>query len=319
VSYNSLTSLPDFLGELPSLQSIRVKGNFMEAFPSAYPSKLDLGIPSKFNFWDVKKERIQWDALGRTVGNLSLLLARDGPTAQDERAIDKFNFVAALLGFDPRVASQVHLVSNEKLRVNFDNFRHTTESKHASASFLFKKDDWKQAGAPEQRQRFLDWHAALANKCPWNTSDPKALPVIPMICGTTEGGAGNACGNGFGTSGTTDAGYYGSGTYFTSKFDYADKYTKEEDGIKWFLVSLVIPGNSFPVVEDPYLPDGSVNEGGYLGKACRTGYQSHLAIVDGSQANALSLKGETSISTVADELVIFNGSQVLPLFAFTVK
>jgi len=315
LSHNLLKKLPDFLDHFPKLKKIHVEGNPLATYPS-YISKIDPNFPLDSSFWNWEPANkckwyadIDWKAKGSKNTRYSALLVND---ASDQGISDKFRLIAAQLGFDPRTASRLYAVSNEKLMVCFNNLLDLLGTQSGRG--------WENISTlshAEQRQRFLDWHEHLANRCAWNSAERPL--VIPMLQGTTEPAAWSICENGFGTTGTTDAGYYGSGIYFTSKFDYANMYAREKDGVKWFLVSLVIPGHTFPVVEDPYLPDGSVNEGGYLGKAGRHGYHSHLTMVDGSQANALPLKGETSISTVADELVIFSGNQALPLFVFAVK
>ena len=83
---------------------------------------------------------------------------------------------------------------------------------------------------------------------------------------------------------------------------------------------MVIPGNSFPVVEHPFAADGSsANPSGFKGKACRAGYQSHFTLVDGRTMNAFPLKGPNDQATTADELVTFEGAQALPLFVFYTK
>ena len=127
---------------------------------------------------------------------------------------------------------------------------------------------------------------------------------------------------GFGVVGTTDDGFYGAGVYFTSKLGYADKYAKSgTDGSKPFIVSMVIPGNSFPVVEHPFAADGSsANPSGFKGKGCRGGYQSHFTLVDGRDINTtFPLRGPIDAATAADELVTFDSSQALPLFVFYTK
>jgi len=100
---------------------------------------------------------------------------------------------------------------------------------------------------------------------------------VPMLQGTREGAVWQICQQGFGVVGTTDDGFYGAGVYFTSKLGYADKYAKSgPDGSKPFIVSMVIPGNSFPVVEHPFVsekdkkgtPVRKANADGYKGKAC---------------------------------------------------
>ena len=122
--------------------------------------------------------------------------------------------------------------------------------------------------------------------------------------------------------GTTDDGFYGAGVYFTSKLGYANKYVKNDgpQGTKAFLVSVVIPGNAFPVVEHPFAADGSANPSGSKGKGCRGGYQSHFTLVDGRDINsAFPVRGSIDPATAADELVTFDTSQALPIFVFYTK
>ena len=87
-----------------------------------------------------------------------------------------------------------------------------------------------------------------------------------------------------------------------------------------FLVSVVIPGNAFPVVEHPFAADGSANPSGSKGKGCRGGYQSHFTLVDGRDINsAFPVRGSIDPATAADELVTFDTSQALPIFVFYTK
>jgi len=166
----------------------------------------------------------------------------------------------------------------------------------------------------EQRKKFIAWQSDLSGKFSWN--DNTRPRVVPMLQGTSESAVWQICQQGFGVVGTTDNGFYGAGVYFTSKLGYADKYAKSSpDGSRPFIVSMVIPGNSFPVVEHPFAADGSsANPSGFKGKVGRLGYQSHLTYVDRHRPNA-PVKGLVD-SAVADELVIFDSAQALPLFVF---
>jgi len=109
---------------------------------------------------------------------------------------------------------------------------------------------------------------------------------------------------------------------FFPSYATADKYAKSgPDGSKPFIVSMVIPGNSFPVVEHPFAADGSsANPSGFKGKGCRGGYQSHFTLVDGRDINtAFPLRGPIDAATAADEMITFDTSQALPLFVFYTK
>ena len=70
----------------------------------------------------------------------------------------------------------------------------------------------------------------------------------------------------------------------TSSLKYAELYSKQSAATVHkpaFVIAAVIPGNSFPVVEPAYLNRENEpirNVVGFLGNACRPGYQSHSAI-----------------------------------------
>ena len=73
------------------------------------------------------------------------------------------------------------------------------------------------------------------------------------------------------------------GIYFTSTFEYANRYAGISNGMKVFMISLVIPGNPYPVTEKPFTEDetGKIleyNPDGFYGKACQPGYQSHFTL-----------------------------------------
>ena len=133
-----------------------------------------------------------------------------------------------------------------------------------------------------------------------------------MFQGTSEDAAFKIITNGFGITSSVDDGYYGRGIYFTSKIDYAAKYCKPaKNKGKVFLLSLVISANSFPVTEHPFQ-----NPKGFLGQACKPGYQTHFTIVSSNKiSNAFPVKSmENENEEKSDELVVFEGSQILPLF-----
>ena len=273
------------------------------------------------SWWGWSVDSASWVTKGFETTRYSSLLVKEGPHIPHQPAFDKFRLVATQLGFDPKVATKVFAVSNEKLLTNFEGYRDILYAKHRVDSVaLFKKDDWMTMLEAEQRKEFIDWHSDLCGKFSWN--DKTRPRVVPMLQGTSEAAAWKICQQGFGVVGKTDDGFYGAGVYFTSKLGYADKYAKSgPDGSKPFIVSMVIPGNSFPVVEHPFTADGSsANPSGFKGKACRNGYQSHLTLVDGRDLNtAFPVRGPIDAATAADELVTFDSSQALPLFVFYTK
>ena len=69
-------------------------------------------------------------------------------------------------------------------------------------------------------------------------------------------------------------GWFGKGIYFTSELKYAEKYSElaaqQHNKRAAIVISAVITGNPFPVIEHPFQDANS-----FLGKTCQIGYQSH--------------------------------------------
>ena len=137
-----------------------------------------------------------------------------------------------------------------------------------------------------------------------------------MIQGTTEDDAMKISENGFGTVAREDAGFFGQGIYFTSKLNYARKYSKPaNDGSLVLVISLASPGNVLPISADPVL-NKIKNPQGYLGKPRQQGYQSHYTVVhmpgEGGTYGYPLRTAPTDDSS--DELVVFEPAQALPVF-----
>ena len=90
-----------------------------------------------------------------------------------------------------------------------------------------------------------------------------------------------------------------------------------------FLISLVIPGNPYPVTEKPFIEENEkreINPVGLLGQACKPGHQSHYVIIDSAASTGafptkfVDFDDPGKERVVSDELVVFEGAQALPLF-----
>jgi len=295
---------------------------------TSLPRPLKLKIAAQAMIWWGWSIDSTWITKGFETTRYSSLLVKKGTHIHHQPALDKFNLIATQLGFDPKVATDIYAISNEKLLTNFENYRDTLYAKHRANPGLFRKDDWMTMSDAEQRKKFITYHSDFSDKFSWN--DKSKPRVVPMLQGTSESAAWQICQQGFGVVGATDDGFYGAGVYFTSKLEYADKYAKSgSDGSKPFIVSMVIPGNSFPVVEHPFVDPPvyekdkkgksvkKANPDGYKGKACLSGYQSHFTLIDGRDIRtAFPIQGAINPATAADELVTFDTSQALPLFVF---
>jgi hypothetical protein len=255
-----------------------------------------------------------WTEKGFAANRYYSVLVSEGIKTHHSVAQEKFKLVAAHLGFSTDLIHKIYAISNEKLLVGFNNHRDSIWGKHRKSPDLFKKTDWLQLDQINQRSNFLGWLDAFCNRFTmWNSTDESRPKVIPMLQGSSAAAVWQICQQGFGVTATTDDGFYGRGIYFTSKLSYAAQYAKTGTEGKVFLLSMVIPGNSFPVVENPQ------EKGNLVGQACRPGYQSHFTLVDGRNVQtAYPIKGAIDSNT-AEELGVFNEAQALPLFVIFMK
>ena len=170
---------------------------------------------------------------------------------------------------------------------------------------LFKRDTWKQKSSPEHRQ----WVLGQFNKQSSNLNWTHGVPILPMFHGTNEHMCWKIAQTGFATVATLDAGWYGKGIYFTSNLEYARHYSQlalsNSTGTFHFVIlSLVSPGNPFPVIEHPEMDEN------LLGSSVVDGYSSHYVCVD-SHDHFPASKDSTHFY---DELVIFQEHQALPMY-----
>jgi hypothetical protein len=134
----------------------------------------------------------------------------------------------------------------------------------------------------------------------------KSNSIIPMYHSTISESSDNIKVTGFinkKENRRLDNGYFGSGIYLTSKFNYALSYGQSN-----ILLCLVIPGKVYPVTEE-------LNSNNSLyGKPLKEGYNSHYVLLDNFNLGKPILSPS---STTVDELVIFDTKRILPLFEIT--
>jgi len=209
----------------------------------------------------------------------------------------------------------VYIVYNSLLSNAFRN--HAKILKGKMRAFLVD-DRWKFAVDGQIRQIYIDTLQKYISSFPWNAVG--AHTVIPMLQGTSESGAWSICEHGFANLAANDEGYFGRGIYFTRDVDYAKQFAKPVNGIRTYLVCLVLPGLSYPVTEVPFFGDAKrPNPKGFYGKGVFAGYHSHYTIVPKGMLGAFPARDPYSPNEHSDELVIFQHAQALPLFLFTTQ
>ena len=207
-----------------------------------------------------------------------------------------FTFSLTSIGAEVSDVESAFVINNPKLRLSLQTSIRLLEGKLSDTGSLFQREDWKSGPDCEKKRRILAYlgdYASVFHGQGWN--DGSEPPVVLMLQKMPKSLALQVAQHGFGVLPMAAAGVFGNGLYFTNSLAYLNSATPGEDN-QVFLMSLVLPGNSFPLSELT------------LGAGCRPGYQSHFVTVEGSKT------GES-----AGELVIFDPPQALPLFIWTTR
>jgi len=200
--------------------------------------------------------------------------------------------------------SCVYAIVNKTLISKFVEQRKVLMARHTNSVKVFEKHDWRNI---PQRKVLREWVdevlTRVVNSYAWNAD--QELPVVAVIYGTDENIGWHICTAGFGSLSSLDLGFYGKGIYFTSSCMYALPYYADKR-YPAFLVSLVTPGNSRPIVEAPKEANS------FLGVSIDPGYQSHFILTN---------KGGLPCTLREDyfyELVIDEVNLIVPIFLVTV-
>lgn len=206
---------------------------------------------------------------------------------------------------------KMYAVNNTELFRSFLVYNNSMLGKWRSSANLFKSTDWIKSEDSDIRQAHYNIFHKYCTSFPWNEN--LVLPVVPMLHGTSRDTAWKIAQTGFATVATIDTGYYGRGIYFTSDVNYAKFYSEiasKSQKKLCLLLSLVIPGNIYPLTEDHTGPDS------FLGKPVKgAGYQSHYTnVISSRNAEKFGHVCNPPQSDNYDELVVFQDAQALPLF-----
>jgi len=277
------------------------------------PSKKILVELLRLSLWNWDVTSAPWQPVTDGIYSLEV---KEGAAIRDEAAYKRFLTLAPFFGVDPDKVTKVTAISNEALLGAFAPHKDICAARHLKDPGLFKSSDWEMEKKPELRKEYLQRSERYVSQFEWNKEGE--VSVIPLIQGTGAEIARKISEVGFASLSSRDAGFYGKGVYFTSKFEYAEKYAANYKDPA-FIIAMVTIGNVFPVVESPHLPHTTVsNPYGYLGKPLRVEYQSHFSLVDATKPDAYPVGKTAELDAATDEYVVFQEAQALPLFYFQV-
>eukprot|EP01130_Rhizamoeba_saxonica_P005313 TRINITY_DN2133_c0_g1_i1.p1 TRINITY_DN2133_c0_g1~~TRINITY_DN2133_c0_g1_i1.p1 ORF type:complete len:986 (+),score=189.66 TRINITY_DN2133_c0_g1_i1:57-2960(+) len=195
--------------------------------------------------------------------------------------------------------TKCYAISNPTLEKGFDAEILKLRQKWHNSPDLFKHSSWADDDEYGMRDETMRHLQKYANSFEWNKD--RDIPIIPVVHGTKKSAVWKICSNGFSSLAKTDAGLYGRGIYFSSNAGYASKFSENNEHC--FIVSMVIPGNVYPVTEHPNKLKS------LKGLPNKVGYQSHYVRV-----NKKGYPSSNMDDNIFDEIVVFQESQVLPIY-----
>lgn len=136
---------------------------------------------------------------------------------------------------------KIEIIDNPALESAFEAEIKKMGHKHRSSPSTFKSCGWKEEASPlreavhrqfEERSRRFDFNSG------------RALPILPVLHGTSSTAAHGIAGGGFSALAKRDEGFYGRGIYFTTSARSSTKYSTEQNGNHIILLSYCLPGAS---------------------------------------------------------------------------
>jgi len=211
----------------------------------------------------------------------------------------------ALSGKSILQIKSIQLIYNSVLLTSFSNTYVIQRERIRADPEFWNKKTWNQHYQNESAWVFEKFQN-LKNRYPWNLTSDGAV-ILPACHATDYSRAGKICQTGFAALSSVDAGYFGRGIYFTSHSAYCVPYLQTKHPS--VIVSYILPGNPYPVVEEVKSPMS------LLGSALKMGFNSHFVVTNVSGECVTSQEPN---ETVCDEIVIPQESQIVPAFIFTI-
>jgi len=206
------------------------------------------------------------------------------------------------LGGNSLKIKSITAIFNPMLLRSFINQWELTTERMTTSPGVFNKITY---GDNENQKWIKEKYNARTNALPWNKD--LMCPILPTAHGTELFLAEKISQTGFANLSSLDAGFFGSGIYFSTFVMYTLPYF----GSKKFpsvILSYVVPGNTYPVKEHHRAEDS------LMGRPMQGGYNSHYVITD-KNGNCIEKQRD---GIFYDEVVIPNENQIVPAFIFEI-
>jgi len=250
------------------------------------------------HYRDCIKHPDQWEQLEDDPPTWRKELVKEGDKAF---VMDLFS----ILDGDQIGVKNIYAVYNRSLVTQLSLTKQKFNNRAEKDSQLFFAEKWKVQEEAESKNRLRQWtkdnFLNRMSDFEWNAND--RVGILPVIHGTSINIAWKVCVGGFANLSVLDVGFFGSGIYFTTSAKYSIPYfaTKPNPAI---IISYLIPGNPFPVVEQPSGKDS------IAGNTLKPGYQSHYV----STTSRGAPHTKPTKHHVFDEIVINQEAQVAPAY-----
>jgi len=264
-----------------------------------YPHKADISnLPHKLQ-WSFKNALAHMDDL-----SVQFVIYNISFNSREYQKAKKLFFEP--LGLSDNNVQQIEGVFNGTLLQSFVSEREKLSQRWKGP--IFGKPLWVDRNESRTMKEKRSWtykhYLTFVDTFEWNTEDE--VPIIPLVHSTDYSTARNIVETGFASLSRLDQGFYGKGIYLTDKMDYAMIYvvTARKPSL---IVSYVLVGNPYPVIENPRGP------GGLLGLPIMASYDSHVVCV-GYNGYPKKTFGQAFL-----EIVIDQEARVLPSFIVCLK
>lgn len=215
------------------------------------PWEFSLGFLDLNSGWQQKSIRYKSFDFSTKLTNGNNILSSENSNLQ--------NLLKLMHGTNSLQINRIFAIQNENMKRGFSSRVIQMQTRLEETPELFKQESWKTKSNSNWREWLKNELISFTDQ--FNHNQKSDLKIIPLFHGVkSEDIAWKICDNGFANLSSLDEGWYGKGIYFTSNLQYALYYaqtygTPNSNGEYSILLSYVLLGNSYPVIENSRLID----------------------------------------------------------------
>jgi len=169
--------------------------------------------------------------------------------------------------------SSVKAVYNRTLIESFLGAYRIMNQRFTDSPNIFNVQEWKNDYKDRNNTVFRDFvYQQFDDRVKAFQDGTLRVPLIPTVHATVGAVCEKIAETGFASLSKVDNGFYGKGIYLSTHAPYAQQYV-DQISDPAILISWVLPGNPYPVIEHPKQPNN------LIGSALKSGYTSHYVIV----------------------------------------